>query len=202
MARTQKVFLFDPNRCLGCRACMMACAANKNLPPGIYLRHIELQEFRKGTQVIKYYVSTSCNHCLNPECLRLCPEQAYRKRQDGIVFHDSSKCNGCGHCTRSCPFEAPVMNPTTGKVVKCDFCYDRLDEGEMPFCVAACPVQALRQIDLSNVKPQLPDTVKRLHGLVKIQITQPSIRYLALKPGRQILRHSIRKGDEHENQDL
>lgn len=180
----------------------MACAAGKNLPPGIYLRHVEMQEFRQGPRIMKFFLSTSCNHCVNPECLRLCPERAFRKRQDGIVMHDLSKCNGCGTCTRGCPFEAPMVNPTTGKAVKCDLCYDRLDEGEMPFCVAACPVQALRQIDIWHLKAHAPDAVKRLHGVLKLQVTQPSIRYLSLKPGKQVLRHAGRKGDEDENEDL
>lgn len=202
MVRKQKGFLFDPNRCLGCRACIMACAAGKDLPPGIYLRHVELQEFRKGEQIIQYFHSISCNHCINPECLRLCPEQAYRKRRDGIVLHDLSQCNGCGDCTRSCPFEAPIVNPVTGKAVKCDLCYDKLDEEEIPYCVAACPVQALRQIDLWDLKSQAPDTVQRLYGIIKLQITRPSIRYISLKPGRQILRNPVRKGDEYENGNL
>lgn len=199
MARMQKGFLFDPNRCLGCRTCIMACATGNNLPPGIYLRGVEMQEFRKGDQVIKYYLSTSCNHCANPECFRLCPEQAYRKRHDGIVLNELSKCTGCGTCTRSCPFAAPVVNPATGKVIKCDLCHEKLDEGKTPFCVAACPVQALRLIDISGAGSRTPDLVRRLPGVIRIQITRPSIRYLTLKIGRQILRQPKRKGDVHEN---
>lgn len=199
MTRTQKGFLFDPNRCLGCRTCIMACATGNDLPPGVYLRTIEMQEFRKGNQIIKYYLSTSCNHCANPECFRLCPEQAFRKRHDGVVLHELMKCTGCGTCTRSCPFKAPTVNPATGKAIKCDLCYDKLDKGEMPFCVAACPVQALRIIDLNHANSDTLDTVRRLPGVIKIQITRPSIRYQALKIGKQILRYPIRKGDVYEN---
>lgn len=200
MVQTQRGFLFDPNRCLGCRACIMACAAGKELPPGICLRHVEMQEFRKGAQVAQFFLSTSCNHCINPECLRLCPQQAFYKRRDGIVLHSLSKCDGCGTCTRSCPFEAPVVNPATGKVVKCDFCYDRLDEGDSPLCVAACPVQALRQIDIGHLNSLTVDAVQRLYGVMKIRITRPSIRYISLKLGKQVLRHPKRKGDEYEDE--
>lgn len=193
MAGTQRGFLFDPNRCLGCRTCIMACAAGNNLPPGVYLRNIEVQEFRKGSEVIKYYLSTSCNHCANPECFRLCPDRAFRKRHDGIVLHDQTKCTGCGTCTRGCPFGAPVVNPTTGKVIKCELCHDKLDEGEMPFCVTACPVQALRLVDIVNVDAYNSDIVRRLPGVIKIQITRPSIRYLTLRTGKQVLRHQRSK---------
>ncbi|MGI1659715.1 MAG: 4Fe-4S dicluster domain-containing protein [Desulfitobacterium sp.] len=201
MARTQRGFLFDPNRCLGCRTCIMACATGNDLPPGVYLRNVEMQEFQKGAQVIKYYLSTSCNHCANPECFRLCPERVYRKRHDGVVIFEQTKCTGCGTCTRGCPFEAPVVNPATGKVIKCDLCYEKLDEGETPFCVAACPVKALSLIDISNTNSRTPDLVRRLPGVVKIQLTRPSIRYLALKIGKQILRHPRRKEDVYENED-
>lgn len=199
MTRKQRGFLFDPNRCLGCRTCIMACAAGNSLPPGVYLRNVQMQEFRKGAQVIKYYLSTSCNHCANPECFRLCPEQAFRKRQDGIVIFDQGKCTGCGTCTRGCPFGAPTVNPATGKVIKCDLCYEKLDEGEMPFCIEACPVQALNLIDISNAASHAQNMVRKLPGVIKIQITRPSIRYHALKIGRQILRHS-RRGDGYENE--
>lgn len=201
MAQTQKGFLFDPNRCLGCRTCVMACAAGHDLPSGVYLRSIEGREQRKGSKIIKYYLSTSCNHCSNPECFRLCPEQAFRKRHDGIVLFDTTKCTGCGTCTRSCPFQAVSVNPSTGKVIKCDLCHDKLDEGELPFCVEACPVRALQLVNINDVNTKNPDTVRRLPGVVKIQITRPSIRYIRLKEGKQILRNPRGIGRPQENED-
>lgn len=200
MTRIQRGFLFDPNRCLGCQSCVVACATGKNLPSAIYLRRIEMQEFPQKGQIVKYFLSTSCHHCLNPECMRLCPQQALHRRQDGIVLHDEIKCDGCGTCTRSCPFEAPVMDASTGTILKCDACYDRLDVGELPFCVSACPVEALRLVNINHIDKSDTETVHRLHGVIKIQITRPSVRYIPLKLGRQVLRY--RKGDEHENRCL
>jgi len=200
MTLMQRGFLLDPNRCLGCRTCIMACAANKNLPVGIYLRTIEKQEQRIGNRILKYYLSTSCNHCNNPECFRLCPKQALKKRKDGIVLHDSLKCDGCGTCTRSCPFEAPVINNITGRMIKCDLCHDKVDEGEDPACVAACPVKALQLINIDEVDRQ-EDVVRRLPGVIKIQITRPSIRYKRLKSGIQVLRNTIKEGVSGYNSD-
>lgn len=182
----QKSFLFDPNRCLGCRACQMACAVNHDLPPGVFLRQVMDIEFVKEDYVVKYYLSSSCNHCENPECFRLCPQQAYRKRRDGIVIQDAGKCDGCGTCTRSCPFGAPVVNPATGKAVKCDLCFSRQEEGEDPYCVAACPVHALKLFTSEFAESSDSKLLKKLPGVPRIQITRPAVRYLPLRIGKQV----------------
>ena len=180
----QKHFVFNPNRCLGCKACQTACAVNHNLPPGIVLRKVTAIERVKEGQLLKYYLSSSCHHCLNPECFRLCPNHVYRKRRDGIVVYDERKCKGCGICNRSCPFEAPILLPTTGKAIKCDLCFERLEEGESPYCIAACPVGALKL----SAAPEREDPflLKTLPGLPRIQVTRPAARYYPLKIGKQV----------------
>ncbi|WP_425804365.1 4Fe-4S dicluster domain-containing protein [Desulfitobacterium sp. Sab5] len=194
----QVSFLFNPNRCLGCRACQMACAVNHDLPPGVFLRKVVCVEFVKETHLVKYYLSSSCNHCENPECFRLCPQRAYRKRRDGIVVYDAGKCNGCGTCTRSCPFGAPMVNPVTGKVIKCDLCFDRLEEGESPFCVNACPVYALKLFDTEASEGLDHKLIRSLPGVPRIQITHPAVRYLPLEYGKQFgLSIDCKEGDEY-----
>ncbi|BAE85515.1 anaerobic dimethyl sulfoxide reductase subunit B (iron-sulfur subunit) [Desulfitobacterium sp. LBE] len=180
----QKGFVFNPNRCLGCRSCQTACSVNHNLPPGITLRKVTAIELAMEGRLLKYYLSSSCNHCLNPECFRLCPNHAYRKRRDGIVVFDEGKCKGCGTCIRSCPFEAPVLLPDTGKVIKCDLCFAKLEEGEEPFCIGACPVGALKLFDPSEHHEHL--LLKVLPGIPRIQVTRPAARYHPLKIGKQV----------------
>lgn len=190
MTMQQRGFLLDPNKCLGCRSCILACAANKKLAPGLYLRSIEEQEKKIAGKIHKYFLSSACNHCKNPECIRLCPREAISKRKDGIVIHDPERCDGCGTCTRSCPFGAPVINNLTGKMIKCDMCHDRIDDGRDPACVSACPVQALQLIeDISSFDKELREYVtNQLPGVVKIQVTRPSLRYKEIKIGMQSLR--------------
>jgi Fe-S-cluster-containing dehydrogenase component len=44
----------------------------------------------------------------------------------------------------ACPWHIPQWNAEAGKVIKCDLCMNRIDEGEQPACVAVCPTNALQ----------------------------------------------------------
>jgi len=68
---------------------------------------------------------------------------AYHVREDGIVFLDTTKCVGCGYCAWACPYGAPQYNPDAGTMTKCDLCFDHLEQGLPPACVAACPLRVL-----------------------------------------------------------
>jgi len=46
----------------------------------------------------------------------------------------------------ACPFQIPAYeydNALTPRVRKCSFCHERLEKGERPACVAACPRDVL-----------------------------------------------------------
>lgn len=195
MRRPQRGFLFDPNRCLGCRACQIACAVNRHLSPGVFHRRVQLVELQREQGVAKYFLTSACNHCESPECFRLCPQRAYRKRRDGVVLHDPVRCTGCGTCLRGCPFGAPTIDPTTAKTTKCQLCHERLDAGEMPFCVSACPVDALSLLDLTDGSPD--QYVRELPGVPRVQLTRPAIRFRPLSLGQQFTQR-VRKGGAGE----
>ena len=190
----QKSFLVDPNLCLGCRACQMACNANRGLSIGTFWRKVNEVEYLENGHIIKYYISSTCHQCENPECIRLCAQKAYRKRHDGIVILDSNKCTSCGVCIHACPFEAPVRDPVSANTTKCDYCYSRLDNGENPYCVDACPVKALQlwEFDLADEEMDMT-IVKALPGAPRIQLTHPSIRYRSLTVGKQVFRFQLPK---------
>jgi hypothetical protein len=53
----------------------------------------------------------------------------------------------------TCPFGTPQFDAGRGVVSKCHFCAHRVDEGDEPACVAACPTGALAVFDRGRLKP-------------------------------------------------
>jgi len=144
-------FTFDASGCSGCKACQAACKDKNNLPLGVLWRRI--YEVGGGewtnsggawsSSVYAYNLSIACNHCVHPKCAGVCPVNAYTVREDGIVLLDSSKCIGCGYCAWACPYGAPQYDQSKGAMTKCNLCYDNLDAGLPPACVASCPLRVL-----------------------------------------------------------
>jgi formate dehydrogenase iron-sulfur subunit len=84
-----------------------------------------------------------CMHCITPDCVEVCPEDALTKTGYGPVLYDADRCIGCQDCIDACPFSAPVFDPVTEKIVRCSMCAHRIREGRPPACVEACPTGAL-----------------------------------------------------------
>lgn len=168
-------FAVDLRKCLGCHACEAGCAEENHLGAGLSFRHIASVEYLEDGSLETAYLSVACNHCANPECFRVCPNGTYRKRRDGVVLHDARRCSGCGKCIRACPYKAPVFDPTTGRVDKCQLCTNRIGAGRSPACVEVCPVGALRLVDLDAAR--LEGAVKRVKGFPDTRLTSPSTRF-------------------------
>jgi anaerobic dimethyl sulfoxide reductase subunit B (iron-sulfur subunit) len=124
--------------------------------------------------VFTYNVSMSCNHCQDPICAEVCPTKAMHKREDGIVLIDESKCVGCGYCAWACPYDAPKLDENKGKMTKCNFCYDDIDQGKSPACVEACPLRVLGFGELEKLESEHGE----IHGVFPLpddSLTQPAI---------------------------
>jgi Fe-S-cluster-containing dehydrogenase component len=85
----------------------------------------------------------SCMHCEFPVCAAVCPVEAITKYAEGPVVIDPDVCIGCEYCVYACPWHVISKNEVTGKSTKCTGCADRQSAGLQPFCVQACPVNAL-----------------------------------------------------------
>jgi len=153
-------FTFDASSCSGCKACQVACKDKNNLPNGVLWRRVyevsggswQRQGEAWKTDVFAYNLSIACNHCVHPKCAGVCPTDAYVVREDGIVYIDESKCMGCGYCSWACPYSAPRYNPEAGHMTKCNFCFDNIDAGLPPACVAACPMRVLDFAEVTSNK--------------------------------------------------
>jgi Fe-S-cluster-containing dehydrogenase component len=139
-------YLFqDLKKCIGCRACEIQCKANKGLGPGPKIcQVVTVGPKLVGEAPRAAYIFMPCFHCHQPWCAAACPTGAMQVRgRDGLVFVDQSLCVGCKTCMSACPWGAPQWQAEVGKVVKCDYCLDRVDAGLKPACVTVCPTGCL-----------------------------------------------------------
>lgn len=143
-------FLIDIKRCYGCKTCSMACKSENQTPPGVLWRRV--REYETDSPNSEGFISMSCNHCDDPQCMKVCPADTYHKRLDGIVVQDHEKCIGCRMCIMACPYNAPVFDPQEGKTSKCNMCAERLDEGLPPRCVASCPAGVLKFGEIEELR--------------------------------------------------
>jgi len=105
--------------------------------------HLETIERRDSVQT----APEVCMHCEDPICAQVCPADAIKKGDDGIV-HSSLKprCIACNNCVLACPFGIPKMMEPEQQMMKCDMCYDRTSVGKRPMCATVCPSQALAYV--------------------------------------------------------
>ncbi len=173
-------FHFDATACVGCHCCEVACNELQNNPPDVKWRRVGEMEGGVFPNVSQLFNSMSCNHCIDPECLKGCPTNSYIKFEDnGIVWHDDDSCIGCHYCTWNCPYEVPVFNRDRGIVTKCDMCHDKLAVGETPACVQACPAGAI-EIEVVDKDEWIKNGMKKegvAPHLPDIDITKPTTRY-------------------------
>jgi formate dehydrogenase iron-sulfur subunit len=156
-----KAILIDTTRCIGCRACQVACKSWHNLagePSGFSAtwsnpRHLNwknytrviFRELGEGENLSWHFIKRQCLHCLDPACESVCPVGALVKLKEGPVVYDDSKCIGCRYCMMACPFQVPKFDwgSAVPLIRKCDFCADRLAAGLPSSCAATCPTQTL-----------------------------------------------------------
>lgn len=162
--------LYDSTLCVGCQACVTRCqqintprrnpqgeqtwSNNDKLSP--YTNNI-IQVWHSGSGENKdqlrdgyAYIKKQCMHCVDANCVSVCPVQALKKdAKTGIVHYDASVCTGCRYCMVACPFDVPKYDYDNhfGALHKCELCNQkdvaRLDNGELPGCVEVCPAGAV-----------------------------------------------------------
>jgi molybdopterin-containing oxidoreductase family iron-sulfur binding subunit len=99
--------VIDTRRCVGCRACVVACKAENKTPPGVSYTVVldEVLENRPDDKPL--FMTKPCFHCETPPCTDVCPVSAtYKREQDGIVVVDYDRCIGCRYCITACPYGA------------------------------------------------------------------------------------------------
>jgi formate dehydrogenase iron-sulfur subunit len=143
-----KTTLIDITKCIGCRACQVACKQwndregeqtelDFNLgfqnPSTLSAKTYTLITFHelvddKAPGGLHYlFTMRRCLHCLEPACASACPTTALEGQPDGPVTYDANKCIGCRYCIWACPWGVPTAewDSLTPKIQKCTHCADR-----------------------------------------------------------------------------
>jgi Fe-S-cluster-containing dehydrogenase component len=136
---SEKQFYIDPSRCIGCNACVAACA-ECDTHAGVSMIHLE--QIERGDTV--QTTPVICMHCDEPACAAVCPADAIKRTADGVVQSSlKPRCIGCTNCVFACPFGVPKYDAAIDQMMKCDMCYDRTSIGLKPMCATVCPSGAL-----------------------------------------------------------
>ncbi|MCW5679807.1 MAG: formate dehydrogenase subunit beta [Xanthobacteraceae bacterium] len=160
--QTEVAKLIDVSKCIGCKACQVACLEWNNLTEevgvnvGVYdnphdltpntwtlMRYTEYENPESGN--LEWLIrKDGCMHCEDPGCLKACPAPgAIVQYSNGIVDFVKANCIGCGYCIKGCPFNIPRISKVDNKAYKCTLCSDRVAVGQGPACQKACPTQAI-----------------------------------------------------------
>ena len=181
--------VIDLRRCVGCKACTVACKAENHTPPGVAYNVVMEEEVGEYPHVTRRFLPRPCMQCSNSSCTQVCPTSATYHRPDGIVVVDYDKCIGCRYCIAACPYGARSFDyghnyaedltpherqpspeygqhrrrekgqSPEGNVRKCTFCLHRLVNGLNPSCAETCIGHAIHFGDLND-----PEGKCRIHG--------------------------------------
>jgi formate dehydrogenase iron-sulfur subunit len=155
--------LIDTTKCIGCKACQVACMEWNDLRDevgtnaGSYqnpadltehswtlMRFAEYENPQRNGELEWLIRKDGCMHCEDPGCLKACPAPgAIVQYSNGIVDFHEEHCIGCGYCIAGCPFDIPRISKRDHKAYKCTLCSDRVAVGLEPACIKACPTGAL-----------------------------------------------------------
>ncbi|MCF8092924.1 MAG: 4Fe-4S dicluster domain-containing protein [Desulfotignum sp.] len=127
----------------------------------------------KDGQELTLTIPRRCMHCQNPPCVKLCPWGAAKQETNGLSRIDSQICLGGSKCKKVCPWDIPQRQTGVGLYLdilpsfagngvmyKCDRCYQKLEKGEQPACIEACPEQV-------QTIGRRSDMIKKAHELAK-----------------------------------
>lgn len=169
-------FYYDQQKCVGCKTCQIACKDKNDLPLNALFRRVSSYSTGSFPHPSLYNFTMSCNHCINPACVEVCPiGSLYVDEGDGTVQRDDSMCIGCQYCVNACPYQNPRYVPEKQIVQKCDACITLRQSGEVNACVASCPMRALEFGPIDELLEAHPQAVNAIALLPDPSSTNPCL---------------------------
>ncbi len=113
--------VIDMDRCTGCGACVVACAAENNTPTvgeaevgrGHIMHWMRISRYWSAEhgETRATFVPTPCMHCAKAPCEIVCPVYAtYHDEDDNLNAMVYNRCVGTRYCANNCPYSVRVFN--------------------------------------------------------------------------------------------
>jgi len=170
---TQWGFVIDISKCIGCYCCFTACKDeywDNDYPSytaaqpkyGQFWVNIAKNERGKYPYIKVAYMPVPCMQCEDAPCIKAARDGAVYRRPDGIVVIDPQKAIGQKQLLEpeACPYGVIFWNEEKNLPQKCTFCVHRLEKGEIPRCVQACPSECLVFGDMDDPESDVSKLLK------------------------------------------
>jgi Fe-S-cluster-containing dehydrogenase component len=172
----------DMRTCVGCTACVVACATENDVAEGFARCWVVTEAAGRFPTLSLEIRSERCNHCEGAPCVTACPTGASSYGPGGTVLVDGRKCTGCKACMAACPYGARFVDPRTRTVDKCTFCAHRAEspDGWGTACATACPTDSIHFGDLADPRSDMARLLatRRWRTRLPEAGTRPKIFYL------------------------
>jgi len=150
-----KVIVVNVEKCLACKSCEIACAVVHSKSKVLEEAVAESPRPQRMVAVEaagEFGVPIQCRHCEDGPCIEICPTGAiHRESPESPVTIDEDLCIGCKLCIVICPLGVLRIGQESRAVIKCDMCWERLEQGQQPACVEACPTGAIEMVSLAEL---------------------------------------------------